>query len=80
MGSSGTGFYVNSEGSVLTNVHVVEGCRNFLADEKPAKLGATSAEYDSAILNLIDPSTRDHAEFAVNLAHLNTAITVGGCP
>lgn len=79
-GATGSGFYVNAKGNVLTNAHVVEGCGAIKVDGTPAKLIATSEEFDLAILHVADPSTQDHAIFASDPAPLNTQITVGGYP
>ncbi len=78
--STGTGFYVNAEGSVLTNAHVVEGCRAILVDGEPARLEASSEDFDLAILRVGDTVNDNHAVFSSEPASLNTEIIVGGYP
>ena len=52
--ASGSGFYINRSGYILTNNHVVEGCRkislNYNGDEFNANIIATDSKNDLAIL------------------------------
>ena len=54
-GSSGSGFFINNKGYVITNYHVVEGCRStpkIMHDDNPvdAKLVAKDSYLDLALL------------------------------
>ena len=59
LSSGGSGFIVNRTGVVLTNHHVVDGCRELhvMRNEKPvvATLVATDPADDLAILRLPEP-------------------------
>jgi S1-C subfamily serine protease len=59
LSSGGSGFIVNRSGDVLTNHHVVDGCRelHIMRNEKPvvATLVATDPADDLAILRLPEP-------------------------
>ena len=51
--ASGSGFYINSSGYILTNNHVIEGCRKILTNngkEFVANVIATDSKNDLAIL------------------------------
>ncbi len=51
----GTGFVVASNGSIVTNQHVVNGCKSISvhgAEEESATLIATDAEHDLALLRI----------------------------
>jgi len=54
--SSGTGFYVNHKGHIVTNHHVVDDCKNIeivIAREKfPASLVVNDSENDLAVLRV----------------------------
>ena len=52
--ASGTGFYINKDGDVITNQHVVRGCQSIVVKtpqgNQPAQLIATDKHRDLAIL------------------------------
>lgn len=78
--SSGTGFFVSQNGHLLTNAHVVEGCRSLLVDGAPASVVETSVEFDLAILKSKMPEDRAAAVFSEGPAQLNSDVTVAGFP
>jgi S1-C subfamily serine protease len=78
--SSGTGFFVSTEGHILTNAHVVGDCREMNADGRPAVLLATEADFDLALLRTRDGNAPTHARFSTDTALLNSDITVVGYP
>lgn len=78
--SSGTGFFVNSQGAMLTNAHVVQDCRSITVDGKPADIVAVSQTFDLAV---VKPSVVDNVAFltfARTEAGLNADITIAGYP
>jgi len=65
--SSGTGFFVTRDGTILTNNHVIEHCRRItISGAVPmanAKLVASDAEYDLALLKT-DALANDEAHLS----------------
>ncbi|MBW2277500.1 MAG: trypsin-like peptidase domain-containing protein [Deltaproteobacteria bacterium] len=65
--SSGTGFFVNTEGNLITNYHVVQECPrayvNYGSRYVPAKLTHLDEQNDLAVLNA-DVDSASHARFA----------------
>ena len=63
-GKSGTGFFVSSNGYIITNSHVVEGARNIKVTKVNgdsykkynAKVEVSDKQNDLAIIKIIDPS------------------------
>ncbi|HDR27411.1 S1 family peptidase [Rhodovulum sp.] len=78
--ASGTGFFVTHAGDVLTNAHVVSGCRSITVNEASASLRGSSDEFDLALLRLDSPVETETAIFAREPARLNSDITVVGYP
>jgi S1-C subfamily serine protease len=61
--STGTGFFVTSEGHALTNAHVVEGCqtlsvRTAQTDKMSARIVAQNRDDDLALLRIVSSETR----------------------
>lgn len=80
-GSTGTGFYVDGSGSVLTNAHVVENCDILTVNEEPYLISAQSTEFDLALLHPSEPKEIFViANFANRPAKLNADVTVAGYP
>lgn len=76
----GTGFVVSSAGHVLTNRHVVNGCRRVTVDGRPAALMAEDRTFDLALLRGEGLSGVAPAVFALEPARLNSDVTVAGFP
>ncbi|GIX13952.1 MAG: hypothetical protein KatS3mg118_1911 [Paracoccaceae bacterium] len=80
--STGTGFYVSTDGKILTNHHVVAGCRRMIVDGRDdARVIATDADSDLALLQ--HRTTRDPdavARFSASPPRLNSDVTVVGYP
>ena len=78
---SGTGFFIDLEGHVMTNSHVIAGCRTITVEGRTTKLISQSESFDLAILR-VDGMSDDHAflSFSYGPARLNSDITVAGFP
>ncbi|MCF4099779.1 S1 family peptidase [Maritalea mediterranea] len=80
--SSGTGFYINEAGQLLTNEHVVENCSAISVNAYSYEITALSPEFDLAVispkLSAADPTKI--ARFSRNEAKLNSDVTVAGFP
>lgn len=68
IGGSGTGFFIASDGTLVTNAHVVAGCRTVIVeaadnDKGPARLLGVDAENDLALLRT-DVVPKGVADFA----------------
>lgn len=79
-GTSGSGFYVTEQGHVLTNAHVVDGCKEILVDGEKAKLINSSIVFDLALLETFEPSENEFALFSIEPAKLNSDVTAIGYP
>ncbi|MEM7188700.1 MAG: serine protease [Pseudomonadota bacterium] len=79
--STGTGFVVDRQGRILTNAHVIDGCRSIaVADGIPATVRRRD---DNADLALVEPQGGQWpiiATFAPSNARLNADVTVIGYP
>lgn len=80
--STGTGFYVSLDGKILTNHHVVDGCRRVVVDGKDdARVLATDRTNDLALLDHRRTRGEDGlARFAPAEPRLNSDVTVVGYP
>lgn len=52
--SSGTGFVISRDGYIVTNRHVVEGCKSLAFDGQPAELVTADTKRDLALLRTTD--------------------------
>jgi S1-C subfamily serine protease len=82
--SSGSGFFVSHQGDLITNNHLIEGCRELriVSDEKSnvARVIGTDVGADLAILRVAD-RPGDIASFrASNVEKPGEAVTVAGYP
>lgn len=76
---SGTGFFVNDEGYMVTNEHVVSGCETIWIDSKemtPAVLVGADVEDDIAILK-VDQDNVAYAKFSGEVATGQDVIAIG---
>lgn len=78
--ASGTGFRVSPDGTLMTNHHVVAGCRRITADGLPATVVETSESFDLAILSVPDGAGRPWLPLATDGPRLNADVTVAGYP
>lgn len=78
--ASGSGFIVSSNGHVLTNAHVTEGCSRYSVDGARATLVASSETFDLAVLKTAPDRNRTVAQFARTPARLNSDVTAIGYP
>ncbi|WP_071469313.1 S1 family peptidase [Roseinatronobacter thiooxidans] len=78
--TSGTGFFVNSDGEMLTNAHVIEGCSDITVDGKPADIIAVSRAFDLAAVKPRISQEVAHLPFAAREIGLNADITIAGYP
>lgn len=78
--STGTGFYVSSSGTVLTNAHVVEGCSQIDVEGNNAKILEISSDFDLALLSSQIDEVTPYATFSPSPAELNSDVTVVGYP
>ncbi len=79
--STGTGFFVDATGTILTNAHVVEKCRALtVGDGLPAELLALDGNADLALLRVPKSPANAVARFAAGPARLNADVTVIGFP
>jgi S1-C subfamily serine protease len=78
--ASGSGFFVSRAGHVLTNAHVVEGCRSYTVDGEQASLVDSSEDFDLAILQSSESHDGRVAVFAARPARLNSDVTALGFP
>ncbi|MBE0454057.1 MAG: trypsin-like peptidase domain-containing protein [Roseovarius sp.] len=79
-GSAGSGFWVSEEGFLLTNAHVVRGCRNILVNGEKATLFEKSDDFDLALLQTHGTPPSIVARFAISSARLNSDVTAIGYP
>jgi len=77
--SSGSGFFVSANGDVLTNAHVVKGCRQVHINDQLVEVAALSNNFDLALLKTKGPSPA-YARFSPAPAKLNQDVTVVGYP
>ncbi|MCF3594187.1 serine protease [Rhodobacteraceae bacterium LMO-12] len=76
----GSGFWVSDRGHLLTNAHVISGCRNLLVDGKKAEVLEASETFDLALLFSPDTDIRAAAVFSSSPAKLNSDVTAVGYP
>ena len=78
--SSGSGFFVNANGHVLTNHHVVEGCRKIKVNAKSARVVASDKTADLALLKS-DTKSRAYPKFRMGRGvRLGEDVVVAGFP
>lgn len=82
--SAGTGFYVNHDGMIVTNHHVVENCREIVVitqgEEKTARLRVRDKGLDLALLNTGNKPTLVPAIRDTRLDRLGETVVVAGFP
>ncbi|MHA7772487.1 S1 family peptidase [Roseibium sp. M-1] len=77
---TGTGFAVTADGYLLTNAHVVEGCRGLKARGQQAFIVDSDENFDLALIHSPDLKPAGIAVFADTPAALNSDITTAGYP
>jgi S1-C subfamily serine protease len=81
--SSGSGFFVSHDGDLITDNHVIEGCRELriVRDDKSntARVVATDAAADLAVLR-VPRTAEDIASFRMDLEKPGEAVIVAGYP
>jgi len=79
--ATGSGFYINRSGDVLTNAHVVAACNSISANTIPMQMVAHSSEHDLAVLRPVAPYRPPAvARFSKQPAKLNSDVAVAGYP
>lgn len=80
--SSGSGFYINATGSVMTNAHVIDGCSALIVAGRHARLVAVDKQLDLAVVNVDGgiPPGAETLSFAAKPERLNADVTVAGYP
>ena len=82
-GSSGTAFFINSKGFLLTNNHVVEGCKlqqvKYNDKDYTAEIIATDNTLDLALMK-IDVRPREHLNFTNSSVEKLQKVYVAGYP
>ena len=83
-GGSGSGVMISELGHIVTNYHVVEGCRALSANGAAVTVEKVSEDHDLALLAPVNGFSlllgRPTASLAVDAAELNQDITVAGYP
>ena len=79
-GGTGSAFVVSDNGHLLTNAHVIEGCKVITVNGLKATVLETSALFDLALIQSLQLSGRQAAAFAQQPASLNLDIIVAGYP
>ena len=78
--SSGTGFYVNKKGLMITNNHVVKNCNKIKVDGSDAVVKLFDATNDLALLK-VDSSSSSAPDFRAGRGiRLGDGVTVAGYP
>ncbi|WP_181409748.1 S1 family peptidase [Martelella alba] len=80
--SSGSGFYVDEAGDVMTNHHVVDACSSVTVDGKPADIRFVDEGFDLALIRPqagLSPDAEPLA-FSDQPVRLNADVTVAGYP
>jgi hypothetical protein len=81
--SSGTGFFISSEGHIVSNNHVIDACHtvniNYQGDAKPAKVISRDRANDLALLQ-VDINPKDIFVISNNDAMLLEEVYVAGYP
>ena len=84
--SAGTGFFVNKNGHLVTNAHVVQNCQsiNILTPvgERPAELVAVDRQHDLALLRVADMGGAANAPLRWNISdvHVGDVVNLIGFP
>lgn len=80
--ASGTGFFINRRGAILTNAHVVEGCKSIMVrNVGPAVVRVADAATDLAVLRVSGASAHPYARFdSAKVARLGEEVVVFGYP
>ena len=82
-GTSGTAFFINKKGNLLTNNHVVEGCKsqkiNYFNKEYDVKIIASDATLDLALLK-VEVKPKSFISFSKDEPKKRQTITAAGYP
>ena len=77
---TGSAFVVSGDGHLLTNAHVVEGCKFITVDGHVGTVIETSSAFDLALLQAVELSGKPSVVFARQPAPLNLDVVVAGYP
>lgn len=80
-GTSGTGFFVNKDGLILTNQHVIDGCESLRVEGNSAEVVDQNEVLDLATVSTYYTQTPNEVlTFSQSPPTLNSDITVAGFP
>lgn len=75
--SNGSGFFINAQGDAMTNHHVIDDCRGMTMNGRPARVMASSEEFDLALVEFTEPrQVGSYLSFSPSAGRLNSDVTL----
>lgn len=78
--ATGSGYLVSDRGQILTNAHVIEGCRRLKVGGSDAALQAQSEIFDLALLHSPNMTNQAPLKFSPKTIALNQDLIIAGFP